>query len=1217
MHKSPNGGHLQISMQRTWDLSARSHLGQISVGGLKLRAKWLVEKGLEFASDAKRDVESQFSYNMLRAPVAALERNCRDGSRRRSEDFEARFDGKHDVLQLCVPLPLSGTLDASGLMHVLSGWANSAVKSLVGAASGTLLTAALSSGGVPVGAFGVPSSSVPLLAGSFDPTALFSSFVHAGAAEAQAQAHIGLISITAALMFIGSLRGLNKHTTAKQGNLLGMIATALGIISVLASPAFAGNHVRFFLTFFLASVVGFVTAESVDMEQMPELVAGFHSFVGLAAVFVGVANFFHPGDFTKLRALETFIGTAVGSLTFTGSVVAAGKLHGTIPGGPIILPARWALNGAGLITSTFLTILAMNESFYNSPMGTVALLANIKIWGALGANMVLPIGGADMPVVVSLLNAFSGAATSATGFMLSNNLLTITGALVTSSGTLLSDIMCRGINRSMINVLLGGFGTDGSSAVAHAPGGTTQEVSGHGMLALLLQARRIVIVPGYGLAVARCQNKLAEIVAMLRDHGVVVHFAIHPVAGRMPGQMNVLLSDADVPYDIVKEMEDINHEISQYDLAIIIGANDIVNPATQDDPSSPIYGMPAIEVWKARTVVVLKRSMATGYSGVDNPLFYRENVRMLFGDAKQTVDNLFNLVEESQDQIQGAAANAIESEREVAVVEETFPDATHTVGVIRERRIGEKRVSLSPNMVPKLRKMGFSILLEAGAGVAAGFTDNDYLKRGGVYVQESSREVLQQADVVLKVNEPLLEEVQVLQGNQMMAAFWNMFGTEELLSQLEKTPATFLNLALVPRVSRAQKLDALTSMGNIAGYRAVLDAFNRMPRFSRSSVTASGSVPPAKVFIIGAGIAGLSAIATASSMGAKVLANDVRDAAREQVQAMGAEFVAIDAEAIAGEGVGGYATEMGQDFKERQLATYARIVKDCDVVIATAMIPNRAAPVVITREMVASMRKGSVIVDLAAQTGGNCALTKVDQTVTSDNGVTIIAETNYPSSMAGVASDMIGNNFVALLDVLGGSTGDFGSDARWQDPIIVPAVVVKGGRLLWDPNPPPPPRSANPTQESGAAIPPQVATPEEASEMIAWIEAHREELAWAIGLSTVVGLGLAFDVPEEQLTHIGYFVLSLLIGHFTVSGVQPALHTPLVSVTNAISGIIVVGGMLQLDGPIMSAKVSSALAAVFLSSINIVGGFAVTHRMLKMFKSDKELKDRQPARARH
>ena len=299
-----------------------------------------------------------------------------------------------------------------------------------------------------------------------------------------------------------------------------------------------------------------------------------------------------------MKALETAIGIAIGSLTFTGSVVAAGKLHELIPGKPIILPQRWLLNGAAVGGSAVLTALFLNPATYASHAGAALLLANTAIWGFLGVNMVLPIGGADMPVVVSLLNAFSGLATSAAGFMLSNDLLTISGALIASSGTLLSDIMCRGINRSMYNVLLGGFGTDAgsSSAAAAATGGreNVSEVSAVGFVGMLFGAKKVVIVPGYGLAVARCQQKLAEIVAMLRRHNVTVHFAIHPVAGRMPGHMNVLLAEADVPYDIVKEMDEINAELPTYDVGIVVGANDIVNPATQEldlHPASFGFGM--------------------------------------------------------------------------------------------------------------------------------------------------------------------------------------------------------------------------------------------------------------------------------------------------------------------------------------------------------------------------------------------------------------------------------------------------------------------------------------------------------------------------------------------------------------------------------------------------------------------------------------------------
>jgi len=636
---------------------------------------------------------------------------------------------------------------------------------------------------------------------------------------------------------------------------------------------------------------------------MPQLVAGFHSFVGLAAVFAGFASYFNPASaasFTSMKALETALGIAIGSLTFTGSVVAAGKLHEVLPSKPIILDNRWLLNGAAAGTSAILTGLFLSPSVFAGPGGTAILVANAALWGGLGVNMVLPIGGADMPVVVSLLNAFSGLATSAAGFMLSNDLLTISGALIASSGTLLSDIMCRGINRSMYNVLLGGFGTDGSSAAA--AGGVSRgresvsEVSAMGFVGLLYGAKKVVIVPGYGLAVARCQQKLAEIVQTLRKHNIIVHFAIHPVAGRMPGHMNVLLAEADIPYDIVREMDDINADISSYDVGIVVGANDIVNPATQDDPSSPIYGMPAIEIWKCKTCVVMKRSMGTGYSGVDNPLFYLENVKMLFGDAKQTLDNVATLLEESQDRLAGAASSSSAAQQATEQqAPEVFPPAVKKVGVLRERIPGESRVSFAPGAVRKLRRMGFSVLLEAGAGMPAGFQDEDYLQYGGVEVAESSEEVLKQADIVFKVSEPLLDEVQVLQGTQTMVGFWGMYGKSDLLEAIGQSAATFVNLALVPRVSRAQKLDALTSMANIAGYRAVLDAFNRFPRFSRAGSTAFGSVPPAKVLVIGAGVAGLSAIATAHSLGCKVYANDVRDAAREQVESMGAEFIAVDA----------------------------------------------------------------------------------------------------------------------------------------------------------------------------------------------------------------------------------------------------------------------------------------------------------------------------------
>eukprot|EP00440_Ansanella_granifera_P051488 gb/GFBE01055821.1/.p1 GENE.gb/GFBE01055821.1/~~gb/GFBE01055821.1/.p1 ORF type:complete len:1274 (+),score=357.35 gb/GFBE01055821.1/:1-3822(+) len=1212
--RQPSSQTLRIDVKRDHGVSVTNRRSCMSLGHMSVSASFPGITGLR----------QRFAYRWNQVVLRPGDTSSRD----LLDDFEddeptisaVRIDTTTPSYSISVPMALVSRPDLGSFMHVLNAWTSTAMKSLAGVAGGVPLMQALQALGNPAGGLGM--ADLPLKLGGVGSIGGFLE-----ESEKSLATHVGLFSLTSAVMFIGSIRGLNKHSTAREGNYMGMVATALGIISVLASPGFHGAHLRFLLTFLAAGGVGYGVATNVKMEDMPQLVAGFHSFVGLAAVFAGFASYFNPANpYSAMKAIETAVGIAIGSLTFTGSVVAAAKLHELIPGKPIILDNRWLLNGLAVGTSALLSGMFLNPAIFASSGGTAILLANTALWGFLGVNMVIPIGGADMPVVVSLLNAFSGLATSAAGFMLSNDLLTISGALIASSGTLLSDIMCRGINRSMYNVLLGGFGVDSgsASAAAAAPGRTRQdvrEVSAVGFVGMLFAAKKVVIVPGYGLAVARCQQKLAEIVALLRKHNVIVHFAIHPVAGRMPGHMNVLLAEADIPYDIVKEMEDINADMSSYDVGIVVGANDIVNPATQDDPTSPIYGMPAIEIWKCKQCVVLKRSMGTGYSGVDNPLFYLENVKMLFGDAKQSMDNIHSCLEDSQDRLAaGSAANfsADQAAGGENAEPETFPEASKVIGVLRERAPGEARVSLAPSAVVKLRRMGFSLLLEAGAGSAAGFQDEDYTKHGGVQVAESAVEVLKQADIVFKVSEPLLNEVQLLQGTQTMVGFWNMYGTQELLDALQQSSASVVNLALVPRVSRAQKLDALTSMANIAGYRAVLDAFNRFPRFSRAGSTAFGSVPPAKVFVIGAGVAGLSAIATAHSLGCKVYANDVRDAAREQVESMGAEFIAVDAQGIAGEGAGGYATVMGEDFTRRQLATYARVVPDMDVIITTAMIPNRAAPELLTAEMIDTMKKGSVIVDLAAQTGGNCVYTEQDKTVVSPNGITVIGETNYPSMMAAQASEMLGSNFTALLEVLGGGS-NFGGE-HWDDPIVKPAVVAQGGRVVWDPNPPRPPAPAPAPDASGVggfggASPTPVPPPEEANEIIKWIQEHKDELAMGVGAATILGLGIAVDIPEAELTHMGYFVLSCLIGHFTVAGVTPALHTPLISVTNAISGIIVVGGMLQLSGPLISARVGCALAAVFLSSVNIVGGFAVTARMLEMFREDtkpKSVQDKTP-----
>ena len=454
--------------------------------------------------------------------------------------------------------------------------------------------------------------------------------------------------IGATILFILSLGGLAHPETARRGNLFGMIGMALAVLATVFGPQVsAGGIPWIIIALVIGAAVGLYAAKTVQMTQMPELVALMHSLVGLAACLVGFASYidtsivFPTAAEKTIHEVEIYIGIFIGAVTFSGSLIAFGKLSGKIGGKPLLLPARHMLNLIGLV----LVILLGNWFLgtHSTGVGMALLLLMTIIALAFGVHMVMAIGGADMPVVVSMLNSYSGWAAAATGFMLSNDLLIVVGALVGSSGAILSYIMCRAMNRNFISVIAGGFGTGGgtpSAAGAAEPQGEVTPVSAVDTAELLRDAKNVVIVPGYGMAVAQAQHVVCEIVKILRDKGVTVRFAIHPVAGRMPGHMNVLLAEAKVPYDIVLEMDEINEDFPDTDVAIVIGANDIVNPAAQEDPGSPIAGMPVLEVWKARTSIVMKRSMASGYAGVDNPLFYKENNRMLFGDARKMLDEV-------------------------------------------------------------------------------------------------------------------------------------------------------------------------------------------------------------------------------------------------------------------------------------------------------------------------------------------------------------------------------------------------------------------------------------------------------------------------------------------------------------------------------------------------------------------------------------------------
>ncbi|MFT3686878.1 MAG: NAD(P)(+) transhydrogenase (Re/Si-specific) subunit beta [Phycisphaerales bacterium] len=455
--------------------------------------------------------------------------------------------------------------------------------------------------------------------------------------------------IAAGVLFILSLGGLSSQESARRGNLYGILGMVIALIATVAYSARYTDLTTIGITALVIALgggcaIGALLAKRVQMTSMPQLVAILHSFVGLAAVLVGFATYLGAHEVMapaeqRIHLIEVFVGVCIGCITFTGSIIAYLKLQGTIGGKPLTLPGRHLINLAMLLVTVVLGVFFVRAG---GDGGLWALLVASVITAVLGAHSVMAIGGADMPVVVSMLNSYSGWAAAAAGFMLSNDLLIITGALVGSSGAILSYIMCRGMNRSIVSVILGGFGAAEGAAPgsggAQAPAGEVRAITADKTAEMLRADKRVVIVPGYGMAVAQAQHALAEVTKILRDHRVNVRFAIHPVAGRLPGHMNVLLAEADVPYDIVLEMEEINDSLKDVDTVLVIGANDIVNPSAIDDPASPIAGMPVLHVWEARNVIVMKRGMASGYAGVENPLFFRPNTFMLFGDAKKNVD---------------------------------------------------------------------------------------------------------------------------------------------------------------------------------------------------------------------------------------------------------------------------------------------------------------------------------------------------------------------------------------------------------------------------------------------------------------------------------------------------------------------------------------------------------------------------------------------------
>tara|TARA_B100000035_G_scaffold312676_1_gene324661 strand:- start:194 stop:1606 length:1413 start_codon:yes stop_codon:yes gene_type:complete len=453
--------------------------------------------------------------------------------------------------------------------------------------------------------------------------------------------------IVSAVLFILTLGGLSNQETSRKGNLYGISAMLIAVIATFLGPQVSSNYGLLIILILLGGFIGLVLSKKVQMTEMPELVAILHSLVGMAAVLVGLVNFINPsqeyiGIEKTIHSIEIYIGIFIGMVTFSGSVIAFGKLSGKLSGNPLTLPAKHYLNLVMILAIIYFGHNFVSSSSIENAYFPLAVMLTISFF--FGIHLVASIGGADMPVVVSMLNSYSGWAASATGFMLSNDLLIVVGALVGSSGAILSYIMCRAMNRSFISVIAGGFGTESTSvATASTDQGEVQAIDIDEFKNMIASSKKIAIIPGYGMAVAQAQFVVNEIINILKTKDIEVIFVIHPVAGRMPGHMNVLLAEAQIPYDIVYEMEEVNDDFDSIDLSIVIGANDIVNPSALEDPNSPIAGMPVIECWRGTYTVVMKRGMSTGYAGVENPLFFKDNTRMLFGDAKESLSQVLTI----------------------------------------------------------------------------------------------------------------------------------------------------------------------------------------------------------------------------------------------------------------------------------------------------------------------------------------------------------------------------------------------------------------------------------------------------------------------------------------------------------------------------------------------------------------------------------------------
>lgn len=1040
-----------------------------------------------------------------------------------------------------------------------------------------------------------------------------------------------MIWFMSALLFIMALRGLSKQETATWGNIYGIIGMFIAIAGSWASPWVCGRGYWIIaVSMAPGAAIGIGMASMVTMIQMPQMVGLLNAFGGLAAALEGIALYMdpeaaygpngipsgsslYPDDQSAevvIQSTAMYFSVVLGSLTFFGSLVACAKLQGLLSTKPRIPPLRlpFTLLLIGGIVAT--CVLADQTSLgfgYGTIGGLGLIVAAFVLSGILGLVFTLAIGGADMPVVICVLNTGSGFSGAFAGFMLANKLLVITGAFVGVSGAILSVIMCNAMNRSLYNVLVGGFGDTGKTAKAVE--GEMTEIEVDGVAELVSQAKEVIIVPGYGMAAAGAQHAVAQVVETMRKRGTQVRFAIHPVAGRLPGHMNVLLAEARVPYDIVLEMDEINNDFSHTDVVMVVGANDTVNPAALEDPDCAIAGMPVCRVWEAKNTIVIKRGRGGGYSGVDNPLFVRENNQMFFGNAKDRMEQLQGKLQAMGDTKVGTMP-ALGNKQEKAHTEEkpeTFPEGTLTLGVLTETFPREARVSMAAPVAKKFRLAGYNVIVQSGAGVGSGFSDAVF-RDNGCEIASSASEVIQASDVIFTVRPVDDSSLALMKGKTVVS--WIGRLTPEGKAWTEKAASCGVNAIDVtsfPRITTAQKLDCLSSQAKLAGHRAVLEAANRFQRFLAPEITAAGKYPPCHVMVLGAGVAGLSAIGTAVSLGCDVRAWDVRDIS-DQVESMGAKWFTVDFKEE-GAGEGGYAKEGSEAFKNAQKATFHRHAKECDIIITTAAIPGRPSPVLIEDWMVADMKPGSVIVDLGAEGGGNCTMTKKEQTFETPNGVTIIGYTDMPSRMGNQASLMYGQNMFNLMSHIQTIEADNSKtlqvidsnldDTKHEgvDVILNCSVCVYDSKVR---NPPPPPMPSAPKPKQNGSV--QDLNRKPAAPTM-WDKLWRLMSTSQFILLLTAGIAACFAVwaPRIFLEQIIVFMLAGWVGYMLVWNVQPAFHTPLMSVSNAISGVVIIGGIFMVSAEAVPTVALSAVA-IFIAAINAFGGFTVTQRMLAMFK---------------